>query len=172
MSELKSRAPHGLDAFDLQILSLLQRDGRITKVKLAELIGLSATPCGARIERLEKMGLIRGYHADLNLTELTRLTRFRVTISIRNWTPIKARRFEGAIAKIPNIVDCEAVLGDIDYIVTVLATSISHYQELIGALIASVTDELDYTTYPVSKSLKREVEVSFVKLATEETPHT
>lgn len=157
----------GLDAFDLQILAALQRDGRMTKVRLAELINLSPTPCGSRIERLEKAGLIRGYHADIETMRLARLTRFRVTISIRNWTPPKARRFEAAVAKIGNIVECEAVLGDIDYIITVLASSISHYQELIGTLLATVTDELDYTTYPVSKSVKREADLDLLKLVNE-----
>ena len=167
MSELKVPASLGLDDFDLQILAALRRDGRMTKVRLAELINLSPTPCGSRIERLEKAGFIRGYHADIDTERLARLTRFRITISIRNWTTLKARRFESAIAKIPNIIECEAVLGDIDYIVTVLASSISHYQELIGTLLATVSDEIDYTTYPVSKSIKREVQLELLELQNE-----
>lgn len=168
MAQLKVQKSLGLDSFDLEILAALQRDGRMTKVKLAELVNLSPTPCGSRIERLEKAGLIRGYHADIDTAKLARLTRFRVTVSIRNWTPPKARRFEAVIAKIPNIVECEAVLGDIDYIVTVLAASVGHYQELIGALLAAVTDEIDFTTYPVSKSIKREVDLALLGLANEE----
>src|SRR5262245_8107306 len=62
----KVRPNLALDSFDLQILSVLRSNGRMTKVKLAELIGLSPTPCGARIERLEKAGFILGYHADVD----------------------------------------------------------------------------------------------------------
>lgn len=167
MGSFRVRPSLGLDSFDLQILAALQANGRMTKVKLAELIGLSPTPCGARIDRLEKAGFIRGYNADIDIAQLT---RFRVTISIRNWTPPKSKRFEAAVEKIPNIVACEAVLGDIDYLVTVLASSTSHYQEIIGELLAAVTDEIDYTTYPVSRLLKREIELPLLRLSLEDEP--
>lgn len=159
-----------LDSYDMQILAALRADGRITKVKLAELIGLSATPCGARIERLEKAGLIRGYFADVDVIKLAQLTRFRVTLSMRNWTSPKMKRLEAAIARIPNIVECEAVLGDIDYMLTVVAGSIGHYQQIIGSLISQFPDEIDYTTYPASKLVKRETDVALLKLANEEDP--
>ena len=55
-----------LDAIDLQILNELQNDGRITNVELSERVGISAPPCLRRVRALEKSGLIRGYHADLN----------------------------------------------------------------------------------------------------------
>lgn len=156
-----------LKASDLNILSALQADGRMPKVKLAELVGLSPTPCGVRIEKLEKAGLIRGYHADINIAQLARLQRFRVTISMRNWNPPKSKLFESAVARMPNIVECEAVLGDIDYVLTVLAGSISHYEEILGGLLGVFPDEIDYTTYPVSKPIKRECDLTLLKLANE-----
>lgn len=162
-----ARRSLGLDAFDLQILAALQADGRMTKVRLAEMIGLSPTPCGSRIERLEKMGLICGYYGDIDLARLASLTRFRVTVEIKESTPSKVARFEAAILKVPNIIECEAVLGDIDYIMTVVASSISHYQEVIGKLLSTVTDEVDYTTYPVSKHLKRPMDVPLLDLSSE-----
>ena len=78
------------------------------------------------------------------------------------------QRLEAAIIKVPNIVECEAVLGDIDYILTIVAASISHYQEIIGSLLTAFPDEIDYTTYPASKLLKRENELSLLKLSSEE----
>ncbi|MGD9599806.1 MAG: Lrp/AsnC family transcriptional regulator [Steroidobacteraceae bacterium] len=170
MPDLSSnlRQHPSLDSFDMRILAALQRDGRMTKVKLAEMVGLSPTPCGSRIERLEKAGLIRGYHADIDVVQLANLTRFRLTVSLRDWTPPKARRFEAALMAIPNIVECEAVLGDIDYLVTVLAVSVGHYQEIIGTLLTSLSDEIDFTTYPVSKSVKREADLALLKLSNRE----
>jgi Lrp/AsnC family transcriptional regulator of ectoine degradation len=164
MPDLTLRPSLGLDSFDLQILAALQRDGRMTKVKLAEIIGLSPTPCGSRIERLEAAGLIRGYHADLDLTQLTGLTRFRLTLAIRNWTLAKAQRFEAALAKVSNVIECEAVLGDIDYILTVLASNVAHYQEIINTILGALPDEIDFTTYPVSKRIKRDVDLSLTRL--------
>jgi Lrp/AsnC family transcriptional regulator of ectoine degradation len=163
----KVRPNLALDSFDLQILSVLHDNGRMTKVRLAEVIGLSPTPCGARIERLEKAGFIRGYHADVDILKLAQLTRFRVTLSLRNWSLPKMRRLEAAIAKVPNIIECEAVLGDIDYMMIVVAGSIAHYQEIITSLVSSFPDEINYTTYPASKLIKRDSELALLKLANE-----
>lgn len=55
-----------LDSIDLRILEAVQKDGRITKLKLAELAGLSPTPCWLRLRKLEQAGLIAGYHAKLD----------------------------------------------------------------------------------------------------------
>jgi len=160
-----SRHHLGLDAFDLRILAALQADGRMTKARLAELIGLSPTRCGARVERLEKLGLICGYHSDIDLARLAGLTRFRVTVEIKDSTQPKITRFEAAIPRVPNVIECEAVLGDIDYILTVVASDIRHYQQIIETLLAMVPDEIDYTTYPVVKALRRAAEVPLLKIA-------
>lgn len=160
----------GLDKLDLKILSILQRDGRITKTRLAEAVNLSQTPCGARIERLEKAGLIRGYHADVDLHKLACLSRFMVTIEIGNDVPGVARRFEAALQEFPNVIECAAVLGDIDYIATVVASSIAHYLELMEKLSALTFAEITYTTYPVSKSVKRLANSELSSLITG-TPH-
>ena len=53
---------HKLDAIDLQILKLLQEDGRMSNVEISTQVGLSAPPCLRRIRALEDVGLIRGYH--------------------------------------------------------------------------------------------------------------
>jgi Lrp/AsnC family transcriptional regulator of ectoine degradation len=161
---LKARPELNLDSYDLQILALLQTNGRMAKTRIAELIGLSATPCGARIERLEKAGLIRGYHAAIDLAKLAALTRYRVTVVMKDWTPAKASRFESAVARIPNIVECEAVLGEIDYVMTVVAASVAHYQEIMGTLLASDVDNFNYTTYTVSKPVKTWASVALLDL--------
>lgn len=157
-----------LDAFDLKILAVLQTSARMSKVKLAELIGLSPTPCGTRIERLEKAGLIRGYHADIDYGRLAMLMRFRVLVSIRDWSPARGKRFEAAIVRTPHIVECEAVLGNVDFMMTILASSIEHYQEIMSALLSQGI-EIDYTTYPVSKLVKRDTNVCSLNLLKEET---
>ena len=61
--------PRALDAIDLKILAALQREGRITKTALAEQVGLSPPPCWERLKRLEKAGLIKGYHAEIDLAQ-------------------------------------------------------------------------------------------------------
>lgn len=156
-----------VDLFDLKILGALYRRGRISKTELADAIGLSPTPCGARIEKLETSGLIRGYHADIDIERLANLTQYHVTVSIKEYTPQKARRFEAEVAKIVNIVECEAVFGEIDYIMKVCVASISHYHAVMAPLVEM---EIDYTTYPVSKVLRRRVDLPLLELIGLQTP--
>ena len=59
-----------LDNIDRNILRELQDDGRITNVELASRVGISAPPCLRRVRALEESGLIKGYHADLEFSEL------------------------------------------------------------------------------------------------------
>jgi Lrp/AsnC family transcriptional regulator of ectoine degradation len=142
-----------LDRLDIKILSELQENGRITKVDLSDAVGLSPTPCCARIARLEEEGLIRGYHADVDIERLGDFSRFIVTVSIKDYTPEKALRFESIIAGIPYIVQCDAVFGSIDYVLHILALGPSHYHQIVAPMLVM---EIDYTTFPVSKSILRE----------------
>jgi Lrp/AsnC family transcriptional regulator of ectoine degradation len=150
-----------LDRLDLKILAALHRDGRITKVELSESVGLSTTPCCTRIERLEREGFIRGYHADVDIERLASFNRFIVTVSLHDYTPEKARRFEAIIADIPFIVECDAVFGSIDYVLEILALSTEHYHEIVEPMLEL---ELDYTTFPVSRHLRKRADSDLADL--------
>lgn len=163
---LPTNSALGLDTIDLKILDVLQREGRITKARLAELVNLSQTPCGARVVRLERAGLIRGYHADLDLRKLAQLSRFLVTIRLVNDVPEIAMRFEADLQKFPNVVECEAVLGDIDYVAIVVATSVAHYLQVMEGICAQGIADIEYTTYPVSKAIKRASKMALLDLET------
>ncbi|MCA1197006.1 Lrp/AsnC family transcriptional regulator [Sphingomonas sp. R647] len=140
-----------LDPLDLQILAALAHDGRISKVRLAEITGLSPTPCAMRIERLERAGYIRGYHADIDIERLGNLSQFIVMASLRNCTAEAARQFEAIVATTPNIVACDAVSGSNDYAMRIFARNVRHYHATMAPFL---TMEIDYTTYPVSKTVK------------------
>lgn len=166
---LEPRRELDLDAFDLKILSLLHAEGRMSKANIAEVIGLSATPCALRIERLERARLIRGYHADVDMTRLAALSRYRVTVSLRNCTAAKARRFESAVSRLANIIECEAVLGEVHYVMTIVAASAAHFLQIMEALVAGSPDEFGYTTYPVAKPVKSTRDVSLLELSSAES---
>ena len=71
----------GLDATDIRILSAVQQHGQLSKVKLAKIANISATPCWSRLDRLKKAGYITGYHADIALDKLSDFTQVMVIIS-------------------------------------------------------------------------------------------
>src|SRR5687767_15025969 len=104
-----------LDDYDLRILEAIQRNGRITKLALAEKVGLSPTPCWMRLRKLEKAGIVTGYHARLSLRVLTPMASVLVEVTLENHRQPDFDRFERAIRDCSEIVACWSVGGGIDY---------------------------------------------------------
>ncbi|MCC8393540.1 Lrp/AsnC family transcriptional regulator [Paraburkholderia sp. MMS20-SJTR3] len=143
-----------LDRYDLAILRILARDGRITKSRLAEEINLSISPAWERVKRLEEEGVIRGYRADIDWVRAFKGSRVVVEVTLGRHTAPDMRRFEERIAAAPEVVQCLATGGGVDYVMQVLSRDIDHYQRFIDTLL---TDELGiekYFTYIVTKVVK------------------
>lgn len=144
-----------LDDYDLKILDILQRDGRISKVKLAEAIHLSASPAWERVRRLEKAGVIRGYSAELDAKRITGLTCVMVEITLAQHQGQDFQRFEQAIQALPDVVECQAVGGGVDYVMKVLAADVDSYQRLMDYLLEAQIGIDKYYSYIVTKTVKQ-----------------
>lgn len=147
-----------LDRYDLAILRILARDGRITKSRLAEEINLSISPAWERVKRLEEGGVIRGYRADIDWVRAFKGSRVVVEVTLARHTAQDMRRFEERIAAAPEVVQCHATGGGVDYVMHVMSRDIDHYQRFIDSLL---TDELGiekYFTYVVTKVVKNSAE--------------
>jgi len=153
-----------LDAYDVRILAALQRHGRITKLALAEEIGLSPSPCWERMRRLEKHGLIRGYHADIDLERLLHTATILVEVTLRSHQARDFERFEHAVMDVPEVVECYSTGGGIDYLLRVVALDIDHYQRIIDALLLAEVGIDRYFTYIVTKQVKAARETPLVHL--------
>lgn len=145
-----------LDAIDLKILDAVQRDGRITKLKLAEKAGLSPTPCWLRLRKLERAGLIAGYHARLSPRRVAPFATVLVEVTLSNHRQADFERFERVIADTEEVIDCWAVGGSLDYILKIVVRDIDRYQRLIDRLLADNIGIDRYFTYIVTKSVKDE----------------
>ncbi len=143
-----------LDAIDLKILARLQSEGRITKAALAEVVNLSPTPCWERLKRLEKSGLIRGYHAEIDLEKLGAVTTVLVEIALKQHRYEDFQRFETAIRHVEEVVECHATGGGIDYLLKVTAPDIDAYQRLIDRLLLAEIGIDRYFTYIVTRTVK------------------
>jgi DNA-binding Lrp family transcriptional regulator len=119
------------DDIDLRILALLQEDGRMTNVELAERVGLTAPPCLRRVRALEQQGAIRGYHATLEPEFLGyNLTVFAM-VSLRSQAEADLRAFEDLVAEIPEVRECHMLNGEIDFILKIVATDLQSFQKLL-----------------------------------------
>ncbi|KRD65606.1 Lrp/AsnC family transcriptional regulator [Ensifer sp. ENS10] len=145
-----------LDAIDLRILDAIQRDGRITKLALAEKAGLSPTPCWMRLRKLEKAGIISGYHAHVALRRVAPVASVMVELTLANHRQADFDRFERAVRDIPEIVCCWSVGGGVDYILKIVAANIDAYQRLIDTLLDRELGIARYFTYIVTKTVKEE----------------
>lgn len=145
-----------LDARDIRILSILQREGRISKTALAERVNLSSTPCWERLRRLEQAGIIESYGAQISLKAFGPVTIVFVEVSIENHRSEDFERFENAIAQVPEIVECWALGGGIDYLCKVVVRNLADYQELIEGLLAQQIGIQRYFTYVVTAPVKNE----------------
>jgi Lrp/AsnC family transcriptional regulator of ectoine degradation len=143
-----------LDGIDLKILTTLQAEGRITKAALAEAVSLSPTPCWERLKRLEKAGLIKGYRAEIDLDRLGRPATILVEVILKQHRYEDFQRFEGAIMKVEEVVECYATGGGIDYLLKVVAPSIDAYQRLIDHLLLAEIGIDRYFTYIVTRAVK------------------
>jgi len=145
-----------LDAIDLRILSEIQKEGRITKLALAERVGLSPTPAWMRLKRLEDAGVISGYHARVALKLIAPVTTVFVEVSLGAHRQADFDRFERAVRDIPEIVSCWSIGGGVDYLMRVVTKDIDAYQRLIDDLLARHVGIDRYFTYIVTKTVKDE----------------
>ena len=143
-----------LDAIDLKILATLQKEGRITKLALAERVNLSPTPCWERLKRLEKAGFIEGYRADIALAKLGGATTVLVEITLKQHRFEDFEIFERAVRNVPEIVECLATGGGIDYLLKIVTSDIDAYQRLIDELLIAGIGIDRYFTYVVTRTVK------------------
>ena len=119
-----------LDRAERQILSVLQAEGRISNVELAERVGLSESPCFRRVKRLEDNGLIEGYGAKLDQGALgLQITAF-VQITLEKLDDGKREEFLDCIKAEPHIVECHVMSGSYDFLLKIVAYSMAHFSSL------------------------------------------
>jgi Lrp/AsnC family leucine-responsive transcriptional regulator len=110
-----------LDATDRRILTVLQKEGRITNADLSERVNLSPSACHRRTQRLEEEGFIAGYVALLDARRLGRPTTVFVEITLQGQADDLLDAFEREVARIPDILECHLMAGQADYLLKIMA---------------------------------------------------
>jgi Lrp/AsnC family transcriptional regulator of ectoine degradation len=130
---MASKRPPALDRIDLKILAALQRDGRMTNQKLAEVVALSPRASLERVRRLEAAGIIGGYLAVIELRELTRPVNVFAEIVLEKQA--NRRRIEKRLTALDEVVECWEVSGNVDYVARFVCIDMVAYEELTAELI-------------------------------------
>jgi Lrp/AsnC family transcriptional regulator of ectoine degradation len=153
-----------LDAIDLRILDAIQRDGRITKLKLADMVGLSPTPCWMRLRKLQEAGIVSGYHAKVSVRAIAPVALVLMEVTLRTHRQADFDRFERVIRDLPEIVACWSVGGGVDYLLKVMTRDIDAYQRLVDGLLEREIGIDRYFTYIVTKTVKEEAALPLTEL--------
>lgn len=117
-----------MDAIDCQIIRALQQNGRISNQDLADLVGLSPSPCLRRVRRLEDDGVITGYSAEVDQTKYGLPVDVFVSISLTSQTDTALRAFETSVQRLDEVMECYLMTGSRDYLLRVVCDGLSSYE--------------------------------------------
>ena len=145
---------HELDRLDRKILDLLQRDGRMSMTELASQVGLSASPCTERVKRMERSGVIAGYHALVKPEALgkTLLVFVEIKLSAKSGDVFETVRRE--LLHMPEIMECHLVSGNFDYLVKLRLRGMKEYRVLLGDILKRLPVAAESHSYVVMEEIK------------------
>jgi len=147
---------NGLDPRDRQILIELQRNGRISNVELANLVGLSPSACLRRVQSLESRKYIAGYSAKLDPRRLGLSVTAFVTIQIAQDQEEATESFRATVLEMPHVVDCFAVTGNYDFLLRVVAPDLETYENTLVKPLLKIAGVRDLRTNFVLEPVKEE----------------
>ena len=151
---------HDIDRMDLRILAALQNDGRISNLKLAELVALSPTAVLARVQRLTRDGYILGYEARLNPLKLGRGMMVFVEVLLDRTTANVFDAFRAAVQVRPEIMECHMVAGGFDYLLKTRMADMAAYREFAGTVLWQLPGVRETRTYAVMEEVKNSTHLS------------
>lgn len=152
----------GIDRIDRKILSALQKDGRISNLKLAEAVALSPTAVLARVQRLTREGYILGYEARLNPLKLGAGMMVFVEVLLDRTSPNVFDQFKAAVQVRPEIMECHMVAGGFDYLLKTRCADMSAYREFAGTVLWQLPGVRETRTYAVMEEVKNSVALSLL----------
>ena len=143
-----------LDKIDERILRILQADGRISNLKLAETVHLSPTAVLERVKRLTREGYILGYEARLNPAKLGASMLVFIEVHLDRTVMDVMDNFKAAVQSRPEILECHLVAGGFDYLLKTRVRDMGAYREFIGSVIWTLPGVRETRTYAVMEEVK------------------
>lgn len=156
-----------MDKIDWKILAELESDGRLSFADLSERVGLSKSPCWARVRDLEADGVIQSFNAKINPSALGLAVQCSVAVRIRFDGHAE---FEAAAVAHPAIIECHTTAGDSDYLLLIYAQSVEHLDDLLRHELAKLPGVHRLSTTVCLKTIKARAPLTrWAILAADET---
>ncbi|MCF8999081.1 Lrp/AsnC ligand binding domain-containing protein [Acinetobacter nectaris] len=143
-----------LDRTDYMILDILQREGRIAISELASKVNLSTTPCSERVKRLERDGVITGYHARLDpaYVERSLLVFLEIKLSAKSGDVFDSIAMN--LSDIPEVLECHLISGEFDYLVKARLKEMGAYRRLLADILKKLPASASSHSYIVMEEIK------------------
>lgn len=127
-----------IDETDRRILAVLQDDGRISLSDLSQKVALSPSPCLRRVRRLERAGIIARYVAVLDQGKVGLPVSVFVSVKLESQRVEALERFEKAIAKWPEVLECYLMTGPRDYLLRIVVADLAAYERFLKQKLTRV----------------------------------
>ena len=151
--------PNAIDKIDRKILRVLQGDGRISNLKLAEEVHLSPTAVLERVRRLTREGYILGYTARLDPDKLGAGMMVFIEVVLDRTTPDVMNAFKAAVQVRPEILEAHLVAGGFDYLLKTRVADMAAYRQFIGSVIWTLPGVRETRTYVVMEEVKNNAQL-------------
>jgi Lrp/AsnC family leucine-responsive transcriptional regulator len=153
---MKTRQTREIDPLDMKILRELSVNGRISVTDLAPRVGLSKTPCLARMRRLEAQGYILGYRAVIDPAKIGLGHIAFVEVKLSDTTDKALNAFNAAVRKLTEVEQCHMIAGGFDYLLKVRTGDITAYRHVLGEKISALPHVAQSSTYVAMEAVKDE----------------
>lgn len=149
------------DRIDLKILRTLQSEGRLTNADLAERVNVSAATCHRRTQRLFEEGYITGVRAEVVPAAVGLGALVMVGVVLDRSTPESFAAFEGAVMEMKEVLDCNLVAGDFDYLLKIRVRDMADFNKLHGQKLIALPGVRQTRTFFVMKEVKENARLPF-----------
>lgn len=161
MPKVEESFTEPLDRIDLKILRALQDEGRLTNAELAGRVNVSAATCHRRTQRLFEEGYITGVRADIEPAAVHLNALVMVGVVLDRSTPESFAAFEKAVLPMKEVLDCNLVAGDFDYLLKIRVRDMADFNKLHGQKLIALPGVRQTRTFFVMKEVKDNARLSF-----------
>ena len=126
------------DQTDIQLLMLLQTDGKKTTKEYSNILGLSTTAVYERIKRLERTGVIKNYVALLDKKKIKKAFQVFCLVKLVQHTEKNVLQFEKEVIQLEEVAECYHISGDYDYILKIHLADIEAYREFMVTKLTAI----------------------------------
>jgi Lrp/AsnC family leucine-responsive transcriptional regulator len=158
---MTASSPHELDRIDRNILRALQKDGRLANADLAKMVNVSAATCHRRTQRLFEQGFITSVRAQVAPGTIGLGALVMVGVVLDRSTPESFAEFENAVRAMTEVLDCNLVAGDFDYLLKIRVRDMAGFNHLHGKQLITLPGVRQIRTFFVLKEVKDNAPLSF-----------